>query len=162
MSKRSRFAPSAADRSHAARPAWSARSRIAATIAVVALLSACVSGRSRERRDPAELFASADTNGGRRRNARRVPRRPRGRLQQVRPQRRRVHRRGRRAATHAQAGWRAPRWLDRPLRHQRTTSASAAPSSWTDPRCCSTAPTRTIDGQLSKAELAALKSLSNR
>src|SRR5512139_3969823 len=37
--------------------------RVAATIAAVTLLSACVSGRSHEQRDPAEIFASADANG---------------------------------------------------------------------------------------------------
>ena len=36
---------------------------LAATIAAIAVLSACVSARSQERRDPAEIFASADANG---------------------------------------------------------------------------------------------------
>jgi Ca2+-binding EF-hand superfamily protein len=44
-------------------PAWSGRVRSAAALAFVILLSACVTGRSQERRDPAELFASADANG---------------------------------------------------------------------------------------------------
>ena len=37
--------------------------RVATAIAFVTALSACVAVRSQERRDPAELFASADTNG---------------------------------------------------------------------------------------------------
>ena len=38
--------------------------RISATLAAATLLlSACITGRSQERRDPAELFASADANG---------------------------------------------------------------------------------------------------
>ena len=37
--------------------------RVATVIAFVTLLSACVAERSQERRDPAELFAAADTNG---------------------------------------------------------------------------------------------------
>jgi Ca2+-binding EF-hand superfamily protein len=41
----------------------SGRVRVAAIIAFVALMSACAAGRSQERRDPAELFASADANG---------------------------------------------------------------------------------------------------
>lgn len=32
-------------------------------VALIAILSACATGRSQERRDPAELFASADANG---------------------------------------------------------------------------------------------------
>jgi EF hand domain-containing protein len=42
---------------------WRARAQIATAVAFVALLSACATGRSHERRDPAEILASADTNG---------------------------------------------------------------------------------------------------
>lgn len=49
MSKRSRFAPRNAG--------------VVTVIAFATLLSACATGRSQERRDPAEILASADTNG---------------------------------------------------------------------------------------------------
>jgi Ca2+-binding EF-hand superfamily protein len=39
------------------------RSRTATTAAFVLLLSACVASHSQERRDPAQLFEAADTNG---------------------------------------------------------------------------------------------------
>jgi Ca2+-binding EF-hand superfamily protein len=68
MSEQNKFAPRAARRFRALhpdalRPTWRNRARFAATVTFVALLSACATGRSQERRDPAEIFASADANG---------------------------------------------------------------------------------------------------
>ena len=73
MSKPALFGRDRAEQAGAQRPAtrhhaadwlaWSSGARVVVTVALVVLLSACATGRSQERRDPAELFASADTNG---------------------------------------------------------------------------------------------------